>query len=53
MTRYGICNNLFGAENYYRYISVNLGESTIAGYTNSGYAAPSPLGNTANGIVYG
>jgi hypothetical protein len=53
MTRYGICNNLFGAENYYRYISVNLGNSTIAGYSNAGYASAAPLGNTANGIVYG
>ena len=53
MTRYGICNNLFGAENYYRYISVNLGNSTIAGYSGAGYAAASPHGNTANGIVFG
>jgi hypothetical protein len=53
MTRYGICNNLFGAENYYRYISVNLGNSTIAGYDNAGYAAATPKGNTANGIVFG
>lgn len=53
MTRYGICNNLFGAENYYRYISVNLGNSTIAGYGNAGYATPNPQGNTANGIVFG
>lgn len=53
MTRYGICNNLFGAENYYRYISINLGNSPIAGYSNAGYASPTPLGNTANDIVYG
>ena len=32
MTRYGICNNLFGAENYYRYISIDFGDSPIAGY---------------------
>jgi hypothetical protein len=38
MTRYGICNNLFGAENYYRFISVNLGNSPIAGYGNAGQA---------------
>jgi hypothetical protein len=53
MTRYGICNNLFGAENYYRYISINLGDSPIAGYGNSGYAAPLPQGATANGVVFG
>lgn len=32
MTRYGICNNLFGAENYYRYITIDFGDSPIAGY---------------------
>jgi hypothetical protein len=53
MTRYGICNNLFGAENYYRYISVNLGNSTIAGYQGAGYAPASPTGASANGIVFG
>jgi hypothetical protein len=53
MTRYGICNNLFGAENYYRYISVNLGNSPIAGYTAGGYAVSSPNGNTPNSIVFG
>jgi hypothetical protein len=32
MTRYGLCNNLFGAENYYRYIDVRgLGNSALAG----------------------
>jgi hypothetical protein len=31
MTRYGICNNLFGSENYYRYIHVqNLSNSSLA-----------------------
>ena len=31
MTRYGICNNLFGSENYYRYILIqNLGNSSLA-----------------------
>ena len=32
MTRYGICNNLFGAENYYRYISIDFGDATLSGY---------------------
>ncbi|MCS7316919.1 MAG: hypothetical protein NZZ41_01165 [Candidatus Dojkabacteria bacterium] len=32
MTRYGLCNNLFGAENYYRYIDVRgLSSSSLAG----------------------
>jgi hypothetical protein len=32
MTRYGICDNLFGAQNYYRFINiVNLGNSSLAG----------------------
>lgn len=32
MTRYGLCNNLFGAENYYRYIDVRgLDNSALAG----------------------
>ena len=32
MTRYGLCNNLFGAENYYRYIDVRgLDGSSLAG----------------------
>lgn len=32
MTRYGICNNLFGAENYYRYIDVRgLSTSALSG----------------------
>lgn len=32
MTRYGICDNLFGAENYYRFINIlGLGNSTLAG----------------------
>ncbi len=32
MTRYGICDNLFGAENYYRFIKiVGLNNSTLAG----------------------
>ena len=31
LTRYGICNNLFGSENYYRYIYVrNLENSSLA-----------------------
>ncbi|MFW6122248.1 MAG: hypothetical protein ACOC80_15300 [Petrotogales bacterium] len=32
MTRYGICDNLFGAENYYRFIQIlGLQNSTLAG----------------------
>jgi hypothetical protein len=32
MTRYGLCNNLFGAENYYRYIDIRgLSGSSLAG----------------------
>ena len=32
MTRYGICNNLFGAELYYRYIDIRgLGNSSLRG----------------------
>lgn len=32
MTRYGICDNLFGAENYYRFIKIlNLNNSSLAG----------------------
>lgn len=32
MTRYGICDNLFGAENYYRFIQIlGLSNSTLAG----------------------
>jgi hypothetical protein len=32
MTRYGMCNNLFGAENYYRYIDVRgLSDSSLSG----------------------
>ena len=32
MTRYGMCNNLFGAENYYRYIDVRgLSGSALSG----------------------
>lgn len=32
LTRYGLCNNLFGAENYYRYIDVRgLGDSALGG----------------------
>ena len=32
MTRYGICDNLFGAENYYRFIKiVGLNNSSLAG----------------------
>jgi len=32
MTRYGICDNLFGAENYYRFIQiVGLSNSSLAG----------------------
>lgn len=32
MTRYGICDNLFGSENYYRFIKiVNLANSALAG----------------------
>jgi hypothetical protein len=32
MTRYGICDNLFGAENYYRFIKVvGLSNSSLAG----------------------
>jgi hypothetical protein len=32
MTRYGICDNLFGAQNYYRFISIQgLNNSTLAG----------------------
>ena len=32
MTRYGLCNNLFGAENYYRYIDVRgLSGSALSG----------------------
>lgn len=32
MTRYGICDNLFGAENYYRFIKITgLGNSSLAG----------------------
>jgi len=36
MTRYGICDNLFGAQNYYRFISIQgLQNSTLAGSTNT------------------
>jgi hypothetical protein len=32
MTRYGLCNNLFGAELYYRYIDIRgLENSALAG----------------------
>jgi len=32
MTRYGICDNLFGSENYYRFIQIqNLANSSLAG----------------------
>jgi hypothetical protein len=32
LTRYGLCNNLFGAENYYRYIDIRgLGDSALSG----------------------
>lgn len=32
MTRYGMCNNLFGAENYYRYIDIRgLSTSSLSG----------------------
>lgn len=35
MTRYGLCNNLFGAELYYRYIDIrNLSASALAGSGN-------------------
>jgi len=35
MTRYGLCNNLFGAELYYRYIDIrNLDASALAGSGN-------------------
>jgi hypothetical protein len=38
MTRYAICNNLLGSETFFRYISVNLGNSPIAGYGSAGDA---------------
>jgi hypothetical protein len=32
MTRYGICDNLFGSENYYRFIQIiGLSNSSLAG----------------------
>lgn len=35
MTRYGICDNLFGAENYYRFIQIlGLQNSSLAGSRN-------------------
>jgi len=42
MTRYAICDHLFGAENYYRYISVNLGNRTFAqtSTTSGSYTSP-------------
>ena len=37
MTRYGICNNLFGSENYYRYVHIkSLSNSSLAPSVSAG-----------------
>ena len=42
MTRYAICDHLFGAENYYRYIDVNLGDRTFAATSTASGSYSSP-----------
>jgi hypothetical protein len=49
MTRYGICDHLFGAETYYRYLAVDFSGSSVEGVSNAGTLAPNDA--TLSGLL--
>jgi len=42
MTRYGICDHLFGSHNYYRYIAVNFNQAAVAASTTTAPTSGTP-----------